>query len=112
MRYELDEFVASVHARVLAELAYLSEPVHGEMLDRLVRRFLDSMGAQADRPINADPMRVALVVADEIDKRYRKRSARFEFSSMHTVVARDHEWRVPENFSEPVDRMPVRDWGR
>ena len=112
VRYELDEFVASVHARVLAELAYLSEPLHGEMLDRLVRRFLDSMGAQEDRPINADPMRVALVVADEIDKRYRKRSARFEFSSMHTVVARDHEWRVPESFSEPVDRMPVRDWGR
>ena len=110
--YELDEFVASVHGRVLAELAYLSDPVHGELLERLVRAFLDSLGAQVDRPINADPIRVALFVADEIDKRYRKRSARLELSALRTVVTGDHRWRVPESFTEPVDRMPVKDWNR
>ncbi|MYD85692.1 MAG: hypothetical protein F4Y14_05640, partial [Acidobacteria bacterium] len=112
LRYELDEFVASVHGRVLAELAYLSEPVQGELLDRLVRRFLDSMGARVDRPISADPIRVALFVADEIDKRCRKRSACFDVSSVRTVVTGDHEWRVPESFAEPIERMMVEDWER
>lgn len=112
VRYEFDEFVDSVHGRVLADLAYLSEPVHGEMLDRLLRRFLEGMGAQTEQPINADPMRVAIVVAEEIDKRYRKQSVRFEFSSVHTIVPSDHDWRVPESFSEPVGRMPVGDWIR
>jgi hypothetical protein len=112
VRYALEDFVASVHARVLADLHYLSEPLHGDALDGLIRRFLEAIGARAGHPISADPMRVAVLVAEEIDRRYRQRPVRFEFSSVHTLVTRDHEWRVPENFSEPAEKMPVEQWQR
>jgi superfamily II DNA or RNA helicase len=110
LRYALDDFVDSVHVRVLADLSYLSEPLHGEALDQLVRRFLVAMGATADRPITADPMRVALLVAEEIDRRYRQQPVRFEFSSVHVVIPLDHEWRVPEEFAEPMERVSVEQW--
>lgn len=112
LTYTLDDFVSSVDARVLAELYYLSDPVHGAAVERLVRRFLEAMGARPGRPISADPVRVAILVSEEIDKRYRQQKVRFELSTLRIVVPGDHTWRVPESFQEPVDRMPVTEWHR
>jgi hypothetical protein len=110
LAYSLEDFVESVHSRVLADLRYLSDPMHGDALDRLIRRFLTALGAKPEDPIAGDPIRAALLIAEEIDTRYRRRSARFELSGARSLVPTDYSWRVPDWFAEPLDRMPVDEW--
>jgi superfamily II DNA or RNA helicase len=112
LTYALEDFVSSVQARVLADLRYLSAPVHGAAVEHLVRRFLEAMGARPDKQINADPVRVAILVAEEIDRRYKQQNVRFQLSTSRSLIPGDHPWRVPESFVEPVDRMPVTEWRR
>jgi superfamily II DNA or RNA helicase len=108
--YTYEDFVASIYARVLLELDYLSDPLHGEALEKLVRSFIDSLGAHPDRPISSDPVRFALLIADEIDKRYRQLHVKFEISGFDDLTLDDYAWRVPESYSEPVDRILPGEW--
>lgn len=108
--YTVDDFVTSVHARVLADLRYLSEPLHGAALDALIRRFLESLGAKPGEPVLADPVRVALVVEEEIDTRYRKQAIRYELTRLQPLQPGDYRFRVPETLDGPVERVPVREW--
>jgi superfamily II DNA or RNA helicase len=110
VEYTYEDFVASVYARVLTELEYLSDPLHGESLEALIRGFLDSLGARPENKIQADAIRFALVVAAEIDKRYRVLPTSFELTRSDVVAISDYVWRVPESFSESVKRIPLEEW--
>ena len=108
--YSYEDFVSSVHSKVLAELSYLSDPVNGEALNLLIRRFLMAMGAKTDGRVTTDPIKVALLVSDEIDKRYRKQAVNFVLDGTRSLVPADYLWRVAETISKPVARVPVKDW--
>lgn len=108
--YQISDFVTAVHARVIAELRYLSEPLHGEALDQLIKRFLLALGAEPGRPIVTDPARVAILVAEEIDRRYRGQSVRFRVTGTRSITVADYTCRVPATATIPAERVAVEDW--
>lgn len=108
--YEFEDFVRLASARVLAELRYLSYPLHGEKVEELVRAFLTALGGDTTKPIATDPVRVALLVADEIDKRYKAQDAKFEVIDSETLAVPDVTWHIPESLDGPLPRCAPKDW--
>jgi hypothetical protein len=69
--------VRNAALRVIAELPYLS-PVHHAAVEKLVRDLLKRLGAKEDDDIALDPLKVAMLVSDEINRRYVSQAAQFE----------------------------------
>jgi hypothetical protein len=111
VEYSLELFVSVVAAKVFAELKYLSDPLHGRRVEELIRRLLGALGARLDRPVKADPTKVAYFVADEIDRRYRSQAMRFEVvGEPQEVAPTKFSWPVPESLTMPVDKASVGEW--
>lgn len=111
--YDLDDVARIATSRIIARLRYLSDFKHGAALEDLVRRFLASLGAGGGAPLFVDPVKLALHLGDEIDRRYRMEEPRFENAGTPTALQiGDVAWSVPEDFSAPVPRMPVGEWAR
>jgi superfamily II DNA or RNA helicase len=111
IQYGYDDFVSIVSARIIADLNYLSDPYHGDDVERLVKRFLAALGSERDSLIGADPMRIAMVIVDEIETRYREQSISFEvLEGTETLEPREVSWRVPDSFSTALDCVPLEEW--
>jgi hypothetical protein len=95
---------------VLAELSYLG-PHHQTHVERLVRNLLTKLGAQEDGELAIDPLKVAILVSEEIDRRYRTSAVRFELSGeSRTVAISPFEWRVSDDFTMPLHKDSVTEW--
>jgi hypothetical protein len=76
-----------------------------------VARFLIGLDASNDSTISADPLRVALVMTDEIEKRYRAQGVSYELAGEKLLLSpADVVWRVPVDFVEPAERVPISSW--
>ena len=111
--YDLNDVVRIAATRIVARLRYLSDFKHGAAVEDLVRRFLTSLGATADKPLFVDPIKLSLHLGDEIDRRYRLQGSKFEQAGDPTPIEIDEfTWLVPEELEGPVPRMPVAEWTR
>lgn len=111
--YDLADVVRIAASRIIAQHRYLSDIEHGLEVENLVRRFLSSLGATEDAPLFVDPVRVAIHVGDEIDRRYRAEQSRFELAGEPSRIELDDVvWPVPEDLPGPMARMPLEDWSR
>jgi superfamily II DNA or RNA helicase len=111
--YDLDDVVRIAAARIIAQLRYLSDFKHGVAVEDLTRRFLTSLGASSGEPLFIDPIKLALHLAEEIDRRYRAQAAEFSATSEPSSIGiEDIEWRVPEDFEDPAAQVPVAEWKR
>jgi hypothetical protein len=111
MKYEFDVVVRLAAARVVSGLRYLSDPLQGAQVEQLVARFLELLGFSRDQPVEADWMFIAAIVAEEIDKRYRRVPAQFApTSSRQTFVFGGYQWMVPEAFTSPPRAATITTW--
>jgi superfamily II DNA or RNA helicase len=126
LKYEFEVVVRLASARVVSGLRYLSDPLHGEQVEKLVAKFLEALKFERGKPAEVDWMFVAAIVADEIDKRYRRLPVSFEaMESSQTFSFGGYEWMVPETFHSEVQlgagtawqpslhrRIPIGGWKR
>ena len=113
LKYEFDLAVRLASGRVIAMLRYLSEPLNGKAVEGVVARFLEALGCTREAPLTIDWMTVAAVVADQIDRRYRRQAAAFRVTEEIGVLEfGGHAWNVPESFAGPVDLARIGDWNR
>lgn len=111
LRYSATTVVRNAVLRVLAELSYLSPVVHHAAVEKLVRDLLLRLGAKEDDDIALDPLKVAMLVSEEIDRRYKSQLARFEIlENSKKVTPGTYEWRVREDFDVPVARSSITNW--
>jgi hypothetical protein len=96
---------------VLAQLQYLSQATHYAGVVKLVRDLLGRLGATPDSEIAIDPIKVALLVADEIDRRYKSLPARFDpVAIVAKLEVKPQPWHVPESFSDAPDKSSIASW--
>lgn len=111
LRFSVDTVVRNATLRVLAELPYLSPTLHHPAVEKLVKELLVRLGARDDEDVAIDPLKVALLVTEEIDRRYRNQPIRFEVSGeSQTVAPAEFNWRVSENYVEPVPKSKIGEW--
>lgn len=111
LRYSYGDVLRIATARILSGLPYLSAPIHAMRVSDLVRRLLEGLGAEPDAPIAISPLKLALALGDEIDKRNRRQDPVYEVVGKSIVlVPNTVEWRVPEDYSGPLERVAPRNW--
>ena len=111
IKVPFDTFVRLTTSRVLAGLNYLSEPLHRDLIDRLVSTFIRTLGQKEHEPVALDWMQVATVMIDEIDGPYRKKGTVFELGEdVDKLSFGDYEWRVPPSCDSPKELKNVKDW--
>ncbi len=111
LKYDFDVIVRLAAARVVSGLRYLSDPLHGDAVEHLVAGFLEVLGFDRDRSVEADWMFIAAIVAEEIDKRYRRIAATYEATpSRQTLLFGGYEWIVREGFSSPAASSTISAW--
>lgn len=111
--YDLNDIVRITASRIVARLRYLSDFKHGAAVEDLVRRFLASLGASTSEPLFVDPVKLALHLGEEIDRRHRKQESRFEQAGeASTIRVGDVVLAVPEDLDQPLPLMPSAEWTR
>jgi hypothetical protein len=111
LRYNLSTVIKNATLRIIADFSYLSPAVHYEPVERLVRNLLSRLGAKEDSDIALDPVKVALLVGGEIDKRYVSQPVRFEVAgSSKNVAPQTFECRVPEGLDQPIPKSSITKW--
>jgi hypothetical protein len=86
-------------------------PSNGEAVEHLVASFIEVLGFTRGQPVEADWMFIAAIVAEEIDKRYRRVPTKFEaISSRQTFMFGGYEWIVPEEFTSPYTSATITPW--
>jgi hypothetical protein len=111
LNYRLSTVVRLAVSRVISDLPYLSSALHYKAVEKLTRELLERLGAKDDEDIAVDPLKVAILVSEEIDRRYKSQPVKFEFDgNTETTEPQSFEWRVPEDFVAPLNKSAVTDW--
>jgi superfamily II DNA or RNA helicase len=111
LKYATRSVVRNATLRVLADLAYLSPGLHTAQVEKLVRDLLLRLGADEEGEVAIDPVKVALLVGEEIDRRYKQQAVAFKLlDGTKKVLVGEFEWRVPETFEAPIPSASIRDW--
>lgn len=111
LRYNVTTVVRNATLRIIAGLPYLSPAVHHQQVERLVHNLLVRLGAKEDSNIALDPVKVAILVSDEIDRRYIKQPVRFELlGDAKRITPSNFEWRVREEVEAPIPKASITDW--
>ena len=111
LRYNFATVIRNATLRILADLPYLSPAVHYEQVERLVKNLLSRLGAKEDSDIALDPVKVALLVGGEINRRYINQPVRFELvGNPKKIALQAFEWRVREDFDRPIPKTSITDW--
>jgi superfamily II DNA or RNA helicase len=111
--YDFEDVVRIAASRIIAGLRYTSDVRHGYAVEELVQRFLASLGASPERPLYADPVKVAIHLSEEIDRRYKQQAGAYEQTGVITTLTpRDVAWLIPDDLPGPVERVGVSDWHR
>jgi type III restriction enzyme len=111
LRYTFESVVRNAALRVLDELTFLSPAHHHSSVEKLVRELLTMLGAREGEDVAIDPLKVALLVAEEIDRRYQNEPVRFELEGQNRVVkASEFDWRVSEDIESPIPKASIADW--
>jgi superfamily II DNA or RNA helicase len=109
--YEFEGVLVAATSRIIAELSYLSAFKHQSAVRDLVKRFLESLGAQPGTNVAVDPVKVAKHVADEIHSRYRRRTASYRvIGEAEELNVGGVVWMVPEDFDKPATKVPLEEW--
>jgi hypothetical protein len=80
-------------------------------VEKLVRDLVKRLGAKEDDDIALDPLKVAMLVADEIHRRYVSQLPQFQLIDAPTkIMPGAFEWRVPEDLKAPIEKSSIADW--
>lgn len=110
---------------MVAGLRYLSDPIHRDTIEGLVRRVLLAAGLEPGSPVSADWVAVAMGLMQQIDGPYRKLEPRYlSGEGARDVRFDDSPWLVPEDSLDPIPlsagfrwasscaRIPISGWQR
>jgi superfamily II DNA or RNA helicase len=123
IRYDYAVFVRIATSRVLATLRYLSEPLHRDAVSKLVAGLIERLGQRPGQQVTLDWVELSRVVAQQIDRPYRKRAIEFDAVDVQEEIHfGDYEWWVPESYKKPLPlaqgwtddcfRIPHAGWQR
>jgi superfamily II DNA or RNA helicase len=105
LRYDVQSVIRMAALRVLSELQYLSAPSHMAGVTALIRQLLEEMGATDGIEVAVDPLKVATLVIEEIDKRYKLQPAKFVLDGRVDIIEpKSFEWRLRNDLEGPIDR--------
>ncbi len=111
LQYTFDAVVSLATQRIIAQLSYLSDPVHTGEVRSIIETLLSDLGAKPDSVVAVDPVKVALLVAGEIDRRYIESDARYQMQeSSESIRPKDFEWPLPVRYKSPVSRGSLKGW--
>jgi superfamily II DNA or RNA helicase len=111
LRYSLDTVVRNASLGVLDKLKYLSPVEHYAAVEKLVRDLLVRLGAGEGDAVAIDPYKVAMLVGEEVDRRYKSRAVTFEVGEdTRTVTPSEFEWRVSEDLEQPIPKSEITVW--
>jgi superfamily II DNA or RNA helicase len=111
LKYPRNVFVRLAAGRVMANLVYLSEPLHRELIEKLVEKFLDQRGVVTGASVELDWMKVAEFLKEQIDRPYRKKDVRFNYSEQLTTVEfKDFTWKAVKGEEVPLIKKQIAEW--
>lgn len=112
LKYDIDHVKRETTSRILSALPYLSPATHKSAVDNLVNEVLSSLGADPHTvEIAVDPTRLALLITEEIDQRYRSQETHFEVRSGDvSLTVGPFNWSVPVSLDQPVDLASIKNW--
>ena len=113
LKYGFDVAVQLASNRVISMLGYLSDPLDGPTVERIVESFLLELGCEPDGQVELDWMAVAAITAEQIDRRYRRKRASYSVGKeVGEVRFGEYLWNVPEEFDAPIPLKTIHAWTR
>jgi len=111
LRYDFRSVVRVATLRVLSELPYLSAAAHTNQIEGLIRRLLEGLGADERADVSVDPVKVAALMAEEIDRRYKSQPVKFLVDEgIVRIEPREFEWPLRVDLEGPIDKQSVAEW--
>jgi Type III restriction enzyme, res subunit len=111
LKYDPAAFLRIVTGRVIAQLRYLSDPLHGAKIEALATDLLEALDISSDAPIDLDPFVLAALIVDQIDKNYRREGADYEPTNANqAIAAQPFEAIVPTSVDAARDRKSLAGW--
>lgn len=111
LRYDLRSVIRVAALRVLSELPYLSAAAHTSRVEGLIRRLLEGLGADESTEIAVDPMKVAALIVEEIDRRYKNQPVKFVIDEgIVRIEPREFKWPLRVDLEAPLDKRSVDEW--
>jgi superfamily II DNA or RNA helicase len=112
LKYDFDVAARLAASRVIATLPYLSDPLHGAEVEGLAKRLLTALGHEVGGEVEIDWLQLAAVIAEQIDRRYRRKAPAFEVTGeAGSITFGAYPWNVPEDFENPVALASIKEWG-
>jgi superfamily II DNA or RNA helicase len=111
LRYDFRSVVRVATLRVLSELSYLSAAAHTNQVEGLIRRLLEGLGANEQADVSVDPVKVAALIVEEIDRRYRNQPVKFLVDEgIVRIEPREFDWPLRVDLEGPIDKQSVAEW--
>lgn len=111
LRYDFRTVARVATLRVLSELPYLSAAAHTNQVEGLIRRLLEGLGANEQADVSVDPVKVAALMVEEIDRRYKNQPVKFLVDEgIVKIEPREFEWPLRVDLEGPVDKQSVAEW--
>jgi hypothetical protein len=111
LRYDFRSVVRVATLRVLSELPYLSAAAHTNQVEGLIRRLLEGLGADERADVSVDPMKVAALMVEEIDRRYKSQPVKFLVDEgIVQIEPHEFEWPLRVDLEGPIDKQSVAEW--
>ena len=111
LRYDFRSVVRVATLRVLSELSYLSAAAHTHQIEGLIRRLLEGLGADEQAEVSVDPVKVAALMVEEIDRRYKSQPVKFLVDEgIVQVEPHEFEWPLRVDLEGPIDKQSVAEW--
>ena len=111
LRYDFSSVIRVATLRVMSELPYLSAAAHTQKVESLVTRLLESLGANESSEIAVDPLKVAALITDEIDRRYKSQPVKFLVAEgVLRIEPGNFEWPLRTDLEGPIEKQSVAEW--
>jgi superfamily II DNA or RNA helicase len=111
LRYDFRSVVRVATLRVLSELPYLSAAAHTNQVEGLIRRLLEGLGADERADVSVDPMKVAALMVEEIDRRYKSQPVKFLVDEgIVQIEPHEFEWPLRVDLEGPIDKQSLAEW--
>lgn len=112
LKYDFQHVVKESTTRVLATLTFLSPATHRKGIETIVIGLLHSLGATEETlEVAIDPIRLSLLVAEEIDNRYKALPTKFAvLDGVKELEVKPFSWSVPESFQTTPLRSAIGTW--
>jgi hypothetical protein len=111
LTYAVDDLVRLATQRVLSDLVYLDVVTDAGAVRALVRQLLDGINPDGQERLAVDPVRIALVLGDQIDRRRKQQRRVYRaLPTRRPIAIGDATVRVPLSVTASVQRSTMGIW--